>query len=200
MAKERFCETTLGFRNRDHGLLFKELVQTPNFRAVVVNEVERVEACGALKNVVAFGAGLIDGLYDSDKSNTKAAIIRLGFMEMLQFCEKFFPEATQSGHEVFFESCGVADLITTCYAGRNRQVGEEYARNPERKIADYEKELLGGQLLQGPMTAREVNALLGANDLTHRFPIFTTVYNICYQDAAPATIVDCCRVHPVHED
>ncbi|KAI2528699.1 GPD1L isoform 4, partial [Pan troglodytes] len=62
VAAEKFCETTIGSKVMENGLLFKELLQTPNFRITVVDDADTVELCGALKNIVAVGAGFCDGL------------------------------------------------------------------------------------------------------------------------------------------
>lgn len=88
VAAGQFCEATIGSRNKNHGLLLKEVLQTDYFRIVVSEDLEVVEACGALKNIVAIGAGFCDGLNFGD--NTKAAVIRLGLMEVMKFCDIFY--------------------------------------------------------------------------------------------------------------
>lgn len=88
VAAGQFCEATIGSRDKEQGLLLKEVLQTDFFRIVVRHDVEVVEACGALKNIVALGAGFCDGLNYGD--NTKAAVIRLGLMEVMKFCDKFY--------------------------------------------------------------------------------------------------------------
>uniref|UniRef100_A0A8C6CP46 Glycerol-3-phosphate dehydrogenase [NAD(+)] n=1 Tax=Moschus moschiferus TaxID=68415 RepID=A0A8C6CP46_MOSMO len=191
VAAEKFCETTIGSKVMEHGLLFKELLQTPNFRIRVVAEADAVELCGALKNIVALGAGFCDGLHCGD--NTKAAVIRLGLMEMIAFARIFC-----KGHvskATFLESCGVADLITTCYAGRNRKVAEAFV-GTGKTIEELEKEMLNGQKLQGPQTSAEVYGILKQKGLLDKFPLFTAVYQICYESRPVEEMLSCLQNHP----
>lgn len=192
VADEKFCETTIGCYSKENGKLIKDLIQTDYFRVVVVEDVETVEICGALKNVVACGAGFVDGLGLGD--NTKAAVIRLGLMEMIKYAEVFCKKSQLS---TFFESCGVADLITTCYGGRNRRVSEAFVKTG-KSIEELEQDMLNGQKLQGPETAIEVNAMLKAKGLEDKFPLFTAVYRICKGEIPPSQMVDCIRSHPEH--
>jgi glycerol-3-phosphate dehydrogenase (NAD+) len=179
MASDAFCETTIGYKDPANGELFRLAFDDPALKVGTVQDTVGVELCGALKNIVAIGAGFCDGL--GYGGNTKAAIIRIGLKEIIKFSKMFY-----SGIEddTFLESCGVADLITTCYGGRNRKCAEAFAAHNKSKSLDtIEAELLGGQKLQGTLTAKEVNHILKMKGLEHEFPFFTTVYKISYEDA-----------------
>ncbi|CAI5765350.1 glycerol-3-phosphate dehydrogenase NAD+, cytoplasmic [Podarcis lilfordi] len=193
VADEKFCETTIGCKNLEHGQILKELMQTPCFRISVVQESDTVEICGALKNIVAVGAGFCDGLGFGD--NTKAAVIRLGLMEMIDFAKIFCKGSVSSA--TFLESCGVADLITTCYGGRNRKVAEAFAKTG-KSIEQLEKEMLNGQKLQGPQTSAELNHILKSKNLVDKFPLFTAVYEICYTGKPVSDFIKCLQNHPQH--
>ncbi|KAJ7999408.1 hypothetical protein DPEC_G00194110 [Dallia pectoralis] len=194
VAEEKFCETTIGCKNHDWGAILKELMQTTNFRVTVVEEADVVEICGALKNIVAVGAGFCDGLGFGD--NTKAAVIRLGLMEMIAFA-KIFCTAGPVSPVTFLESCGIADLITTCYGGRNRKIAEAFAKTG-KTIEELEKEMLNGQKLQGPATASEVSNILKKKGLVEKFPLFTAVNQICFHGRPVKEFISCLQNHPEH--
>lgn len=193
IAEGKFSETTIGSHDIAQGRVLHKLIQADDFRVVVVADVETVELCGALKNIVGVGAGFIDGLEYGD--NTKAAVIRLGLMEMVRFAQEFYGGKTQLA--TFLESCGVADLVTTCYGGRNRKVAEAFVRTG-KKLEELEAEMLNGQRLQGPHTAEEVNFMLKARGFENKFPIFTAVHQICIGQLPPKAIIDAMRNHPEH--
>ena len=187
IALEKFSEATVGYsKNKVAAEKWVQLFNTPFFNVTSVQDVEGVEMCGTLKNIVAVGAGFIDGLEMGN--NTKAAIMRIGLKEMIAFSKLLYPSVKDS---TFFESCGVADLITTCMGGRNRKVAEAYAKNGgKRSFDELEAELLKGQKLQGVLTAKEVYEVLTARGWVEMFPLFTTVYKISSDLLPPSAIVE----------
>lgn len=155
----------------DHAIL-KTLFHRPYFHVRVVNDVAGVSISGALKNVVALAAGWVDGMGWGD--NAKAAVMRVGLLEMVRFGDKFFG-ATIDQRTFTEESAGVADLITSCSGGRNfRCAKHSVERN--QPIEEIEKSELNGQKLQGTLTAVEVNKFLKNQGLEDQFPLFTAVY------------------------
>lgn len=84
---------------------------------------------------------------------------------MIRFCKTFYADGLKES--TFFESCGVADLITTCYGGRNRRVSEAFVKTG-KPIDELEKEMLNGQKLQGYQTCEEVNSMLKTNGYLDR--------------------------------
>ena len=105
-----------------------------------MEDASTVEMCGALKNIVACAAGFVQGLKLGD--NTKSAVIRIGLMEMMKYAKEFGETPKLN---TFFESCGVADLVTTCYGGRNARIGREFVLQ-RKSVQQLEIELLNGNV------------------------------------------------------
>ena len=186
VARDDFCESTVGFADEKNGEVWQRLLDCPTFRVGSINDVAGVELCGALKNVVALGAGFCDGL--GLGGNTKAAIVRIGLGEMERFCGDFF-SGVQS--RTFFQSCGIADLITTCYGGRNRKCAAAFAAGAGgRSWAEIERDLLNGQKLQGTITCEDVMTCLVARGRVGHYPLFTRIHEIAFQGKPPQSIVD----------
>lgn len=178
VAQDKFSETTIGYRagELESAELFFKVFDTPTFRVGLIEDVAGVSLCGALKNVVAIGAGFTDGLGWGD--NAKAAVMRIGLMEMKRFSEEFFDGVKA---ETFTEtSAGIADLITTCFGGRNRKCAEAFVKTG-KPFDVLEKELLNGQKLQGTETAREVHHFLEARGKVDEYPLFKAVYEIAFE-------------------
>ncbi|KAG0157180.1 hypothetical protein PDIDSM_4365 [Penicillium digitatum] len=157
----------------DHAVL-KTLFHRHYFHVRVVNDVAGVSISGALKNIVALAAGWVVGMGWGD--NAKAAIMRVGLMEMVKFGDTFF-SATIDNRTFTDESAGVADLITSSSSGRNFRCAKlSVERN--QPIEDIERTELNGQKLQGTLTAVEVNSFLKNQGMEHEFPLFTAVFRV----------------------
>jgi len=184
VAQDQFCESTVGYTDESNGKTWQELFDCPTFRVGTINDVAGTELCGALKNVVALGAGFCDGL--GYGGNTKAAIIRIGLKETSKFAKKFFDGVLD---DTFMESCGLADLVTTCFGGRNRKCAEAFAKG-EGTWDEIEQKMLNGQKLQGTITAKDVMVVLKNKELVAEFPLFTRIHEIAFEGKDPATIVE----------
>ena len=157
----------------DHAT-FKALFHRPYFHVRLVSDVTAVSLSGALKNVVAIAAGFVSGLQWGD--NAKAAIMRVGLVEMVRFGHTFFPDSGIRTETFTEESAGVADLITSCSSGRNYRCAK-MAVERGVSVSVVEREELNGQMLQGLGTAKEVNAFLKTKGQEADFPLMTAVYS-----------------------
>jgi len=190
VAKGDFAEATVGCTDLAIGAKWVSLFNTSDFKVDPVEDVAGAELCGAMKNVVALGAGFCDGL--GYGGNTKAAIIRIGLKEMQAFSEKFYGDRNIKS-QTYLESCGVADLITTCFGGRNRKCADIYAKNvaagTKKEWDVIEAEELNGQKLQGTGTAKDVMTCIKKAGAEKEFPLFVMIHAIAFEGKEPNNIV-----------
>ncbi|KAI9053325.1 hypothetical protein LZ554_002286 [Drepanopeziza brunnea f. sp. 'monogermtubi'] len=157
----------------DHAL-FRTLFHRPYFHVRMVSDVAGVSLGGALKNIVALAAGFVEGRGWGD--NAKAAVMRVGLLEMVKFGKEFFGQTVHAG-TFTEESCGVADMITSCSGGRNFKCAK-MAIEKGISVDEVEKLELNGQKLQGTSTAKEVNSFLKSQGREDEYPLFKAVLDI----------------------
>ncbi|KAF2757220.1 glycerol-3-phosphate dehydrogenase [Pseudovirgaria hyperparasitica] len=161
----------------------QKLFHRSYFHVQMISDVAGVSLGGALKNIVALAAGFVDGLGWGD--NAKAAVMRVGILESVKFGKMFFGPAVQAS--TFTEqSCGIADVITSCSGGRNFRCAKK-ATETGRKVWEVERDELNGQKLQGTGTAEDVHQVLlarlggDAAAVRREFPLFTAVFDILHE-------------------
>lgn len=185
VAKGDFAESTIAYKPGNWHTdpetcanMWRKLFHTPKqFDVRVVRDTASAHVCAALKNIIALGCGFVDGL--GMGGNTKSAILRKGLIEMIRFSEMFFGGAEGKVNiQIFFESCGIADLVTTCFGGRNRKCAEIFVKHPEKTFLEIEKDELNGQKLEGLATLHEIVELLEDHGKLNQFPLIEKIFEI----------------------
>jgi glycerol-3-phosphate dehydrogenase (NAD(P)+) len=146
------------------------LFRSPRFVTVASDDVIGVELAGALKNVVALGAGMMDGLGLGD--NAKSAFIAFTWTEVIAF-----GVAMGAREATFYGLAGIGDVVATCVSNlsRNHYVGCEVARG--RRLQDVLDSM--HQVAEGVHTSRAVYRL--ANELHVEAPIMTSIYRALFE-------------------
>merc|ERR1712192_49899 len=134
--------------------------------------------------IVALSAGFVDGMKLG--YNTKATVMGIGAKETRKFVYHFYPK---SKAETFLESCGLADLVTTCFGGRNFKCAKAFAEQPDKSCAEIEEELLQGQKLQGTGTCEEIVSVLEKNEMTDGFPLIMAIHDIVRKTKQPQELI-----------
>jgi glycerol-3-phosphate dehydrogenase (NAD(P)+) len=149
-----------------------------NFRAYTSTDMIGVEVGGAVKNVLAIGAGISDGL--GFGANTRIALINRGLVEMTRL-----GVALGAQHETFMGLAGMGDLVLTCTdnLSRNRRMGLALASGKSIEEAQVEIQ----QVVEGVLAAKAVREV--ATETGVEMPICEEIYRILYEGATPRDAV-----------
>jgi glycerol-3-phosphate dehydrogenase (NAD(P)+) len=156
----------------------QKLFGGPNFSVYTNDDMVGVELGGALKNIIALGAGMVDGLGYGD--NAKAAFITRGLTEMAAFSVALGASPlTLSG------LAGLGDLIATCASNlsRNHYVGVELTKG--RSLDEIQASMTG--VAEGVTTTAAVWDQ--AKKLNMEMPITEKIYHILYDNAAVCDVI-----------
>ena len=188
VSRDEFVEATFASIDLNEVEHLAKLFECKTFKVQLCDDIISTEICGALKNVVAMGAGYCDGL--NLGASTKAAIIRKGLTEMADFCRMFSKKFELS---IMLQSCGVADVIASSFGGRNRECSAEFVRQIDRGIFpswnEIESSILAGQKMQGLNTCDEVIACLNTLQVEPtKFRLFRKIHAIARLGADPKSL------------
>jgi len=145
-------------------------LSSANFRAYTSTDITGVEIGGAVKNALAVGAGLSDGL--GFGANTRVALITRGLKEMTRLGVALGADA-----HTFMGLAGLGDLVLTCTddQSRNRRFGLALAAGatPEAALAEI------GQSVEGYAAARAIRAVAARTAV--EMPLCDVVYRVLYE-------------------
>jgi len=166
--------TVISAENEKIARKAQRLLNTPNFCVYTNTDVIGVEIGGALKNIIALGAGMIDGLDYGD--NTKSAFITRGLTEITAL-----GVALGASPLTFSGLAGLGDLIATCASplSRNHYVGLELSKG--RSLEEITSSMSG--VAEGVTTTRAVWTL--AQQLGLEMPITEKIYQVLYEGLNP---------------
>ena len=169
---------TVAANDADFGDELARAFSGDNFRAYTSSDIVGVEVGGAVKNVLAIGAGISDGL--GFGANSRIALINRGLAEMTRL-----GVALGARKDTFMGLAGMGDLVLTCTdnQSRNRRMGLALAAG--KSIDEAQQEIQ--QVVEGVLAAEAVEEVARATGV--EMPICHEIYRILYEGAAPKEAV-----------
>jgi glycerol-3-phosphate dehydrogenase (NAD(P)+) len=142
----------------------------PSFRAYTQSDIVGVEVGGAVKNVIAIGSGIADGM--GFGANTRVALITRGLAEMMRLGVKL-----GAARETFMGLAGLGDLVLTCTddQSRNRRLGLALGRGQTLQEAQNGIQ----QVVEGVLASRAVCAV--AAHLSVDMPICREIHRVMHE-------------------
>ncbi len=170
IVEKQITLVSLAGRSREHLKNLADLLETPYFKVFPTYDIKGLLLGGALKNILAIAAGMIEGL--GYNHNTRAAMLTRGITEMLRFGKVF-----NARPETFYGLSGMGDLILTATGGvsRNRWFGMKIAEGMTPKEI-FEKHHV---VVEGYKTTKAAYLLAEKYEIHTR--IFGGLYQVLYE-------------------
>jgi len=165
-------------RSRETARWVQAAFMSASFRVYSHHDVVGVEMGGALKNVVAVAAGIVDGVGAGD--NTKAALITRALAEITRLGTKLGADSL-----TFAGLSGMGDLIVTCMSkySRNRYLGEQIGKGKTLKQVLSEMAMVA----EGVRTTRSAYELASRHGV--EVPITSEAYHVLFEGKDPKQAV-----------
>jgi glycerol-3-phosphate dehydrogenase (NAD(P)+) len=162
---------TIASRDEEYAKQLALVLSGPSFRAYTQTDIMGVEVGGAVKNVIAIGSGIADGM--GFGANTRVALITRGLAEMMRLGVKL-----GALRETFMGLAGLGDLVLTCTddQSRNRRFGMALGRGESPAQAQGAIH----QVVEGVPAARAVHDV--SQRLQVDMPICREIYGIMYEN------------------
>jgi glycerol-3-phosphate dehydrogenase (NAD(P)+) len=177
---------TIAASSEAFALALAQDLSADTFRAYTSTDIIGVEVGGAVKNVLAIGAGLSDGF--GFGANTRIALITRGLVEMTRL-----GVALGGKRETFMGLAGLGDLVLTCTdnQSRNRRFGLLLAagKSADEALAEI------GQAVEGYLAARAVRSVAAQRKV--EMPITEALYRVLYENQPAADAVRALMRRPV---
>ncbi len=166
VAEGKPASTAIACPDEEHARFAQEVVMGPTFRVYTTPDLIGVELGGALKNIIALGAGVCDGL--GYGANAKAAFINRGLVEITRL-----GVAAGANPLTFAGLACLGDLIATCFSplSRNRSAGEQLAKGRSLKqiLASTPHVIEGGETTPAALKlAAQYGVEMPITEATHR--------------------------------
>ena len=175
VALEKQSYLTIGSHDLAKATRFCELLRNRYVKANPLDDIDGIEYCAVMKNIIALACGIAHGLGYGD--NFQAVMVSNSMDEIERFLTAAMPV-----HRSLVGSAYLGDLLVTAYSqfSRNRTFGNMIGRGYSVKSAQFEMNMVA----EGYYAVKSIHEL--NKSLKVDMPITTAVYNILYERISPA--------------
>ncbi|MFI8712939.1 NAD(P)H-dependent glycerol-3-phosphate dehydrogenase [Brevibacillus brevis] len=170
VVKRQPTTVVMASESEESMLRSQDLLMNTNFRVYTNPDLIGAEIAGALKNIIALGAGMSDGLGYGD--NAKAALLTRGLAEISRLGIKLGAKPL-----TFSGLAGVGDLIATCTSKHSRNWRAGYMLGQGKKLDDVLAQM--GMVVEGVRTTNAAFSLSQREQV--EMPITTVLYGMLFE-------------------